>query len=219
MADHEQLRDLAAAVVGDDVHGLDRKFVEQRHQHRDLRIGGDALPIGDFGMTQRHEVGGDAATIRRQAFERAAPLETVEREAVQEQRGIAGAAFDVGDPAEVGLHEPSRSVEGRRVQRPASARHQRRCGCVRRVGQTGERAGRDCAGRHCEKGPAMHVSSPGLDHWVAVMIGAPGTAGNDLRDHGFMTSQVMVLAESGPYPAGSNSIDSRPPQCPCPKPM
>jgi hypothetical protein len=56
--------------------------------------------LGNFGIAEAHEIGCDTASQPGEPLDRASPLEAIERSAVQEQRCLARAAFDISDPAE-----------------------------------------------------------------------------------------------------------------------
>ncbi len=52
---HEELRDRPAAVVGDEVCRGDRELIEERREHIGLRLRGEVLLLGHFGVTQPHK--------------------------------------------------------------------------------------------------------------------------------------------------------------------
>jgi hypothetical protein len=85
MSHDEQLSHYTAAVAGNNIDFQDRETSEQCREHRDLRIGRDALAVGNLRITQRHKIGSDATTVRRQALQRATPLKAVERKTVKEE--------------------------------------------------------------------------------------------------------------------------------------
>src|SRR6185503_16819562 len=110
----EELRDRAAAVTPDEVHAIDVQRVEHSENCRELVIRSDALPLGDLGVTERQEIRRDTATMRRESVESTAPLKSVERKAVQEERGGSAATLDIRDAAEPRLHKPTGGVPLRR---------------------------------------------------------------------------------------------------------
>ena len=56
----EDLRDRAAAVVGDEIDPIDAERVEDLGDHLRLRRERDVLRRSDFGVTEPHQVDGDA---------------------------------------------------------------------------------------------------------------------------------------------------------------
>jgi hypothetical protein len=87
----------AAAVVGYDVDRPLTQLIEKLREHRRLRARTEVRSFGHFGVSQPEEVRSNAAPVRRQTAERAAPLITVEWIAVQAVRRIdrppAGMSF------------------------------------------------------------------------------------------------------------------------------
>ena len=116
IAQDEQLRDGTAAVVRDEVDCRDRKRVEQRREHLDLRIRRATLPRRDLRESEAEEIRRHTATIVGEPVERAAPLKAAEREAVQEQRGRSAPALNVRDLSESQRREASRGTPGRRIR-------------------------------------------------------------------------------------------------------
>jgi hypothetical protein len=112
IAGEEVLGDEAAAVVGDEVDGVDVEGVEELGEHVGLGVGGDGLALWGLGVAEAHDVGCDAAAVSLEAVEGAAPLEAVEWVAVDEEGCGAVAALDVGDTADGEVGELARGVEG-----------------------------------------------------------------------------------------------------------
>src|SRR6185503_6877757 len=148
MVGNEELCDRTAAVARDDVDLADRECVEKCSEHRYLRVGCQRLMLGNLGIPEPHEIGRDAASLWREPLDGAAPLEAVERRAMQEQRSLAGAAFDISDSAEARLGEARQAAECGRVQ------------WLRCIGRGTREAGRKRGAGKLQKLSASHLGWP-----------------------------------------------------------
>jgi hypothetical protein len=68
-------------------------------------------------MAQTHYVGRDAPAVRLQSLQGSAPLESIQRVAVNKQRGYPATAFDVGNITDRQFRELSRCIKGLRIDR------------------------------------------------------------------------------------------------------
>jgi hypothetical protein len=53
----------APTIVGDEIGGMDGQSVQQAHQHVSLRGRRQILLLTSFGVSQSHEVWGDATPV------------------------------------------------------------------------------------------------------------------------------------------------------------
>jgi hypothetical protein len=159
IAQNEQLRHRAPAVIGDEIDLLDRKRIEQRRQHFDLCARRAALPRRDLRESQSQEIGRHAAPLAGEPIERTAPLKAAEREAVQEQRRVARAALDIRDLAELEWRESPGRAPGCSISCFAGC-CSRAAAAPRTRGACAERARCEPADRRRHELSAMHVTSP-----------------------------------------------------------
>lgn len=75
---HEQLGDFASRIVRDDVGGFDSQRIEKFREHLRLSRWTNFVILSGFGVTQSHEIRGDASPVSREAGYDTAPLEAVE---------------------------------------------------------------------------------------------------------------------------------------------
>ena len=104
MARGENLRDGAAAVVGDEVDLIEAERVAERLQHRRLRAERDVLVRFCRAVAMRDEVDRETAADGGDAVDHVAPQIGVEKHAMHEQGGWSCPAFDIGDFPDRGGH-------------------------------------------------------------------------------------------------------------------
>src|ERR1700730_10461379 len=91
--------DFASRIVRDDVGGFDSQRIEKFREHLRLSRWTNFVILSGFGVTQSHEIWGDASPVSREAGYDTAPWEAVEREPVQEERCGTTALLDLCHPA------------------------------------------------------------------------------------------------------------------------
>src|SRR5215470_1739181 len=89
MGGGEDLRDGAAAVVGDEVGLFDTQRVHDLGDHPRLGRKRDILRRSDFGIAEPHEVDGNAAPSMLDEIDDMAPVISVEGHPVDKERGRA----------------------------------------------------------------------------------------------------------------------------------
>jgi len=80
----KQLSDQPAAVIGNQIHCVDVKRVQQHDRHGRLCFRRDLLSLWGLRVAHARDVGGDTAAVSLKPHERSAPLEAVEGISVDE---------------------------------------------------------------------------------------------------------------------------------------
>ena len=118
----ENLRDRAAAIVGDEIGLLDSERVHELGEHPRLSDKRNILRPPDFAVAQPHQVKRDAAPPVLNTVDDMAPVVTVERHPMDKKRGMPLAFFEIGDPARFDLGEAAARVKRRDVHKRVALR-------------------------------------------------------------------------------------------------
>ncbi len=111
----EDLRNGAAAVIGDQIDLVDAERVQHLGDHLRLRGEGNILRRRNLGVAEPHQVDGDTAPPMLDAVDDMAPVIAVDRHAMDEQRHRPFTLLEIGDAAGFDLGEAAAGVKSRDV--------------------------------------------------------------------------------------------------------
>jgi hypothetical protein len=105
------LRHCATAVVGNQIDAIETESVEKLLDHPCLGGKRDVLRWTDLCIAQAHEIECDTPSHIAEGSEDMAPMEAVQRHAMQEDRGRSVALLDIGNTSRGHVCEASLCVE------------------------------------------------------------------------------------------------------------